>query len=182
MNPFVSAIKEFVFGDNCVPKDEKVVGLNGFFQYFRKPENYHYILSAIANGKYSVSEIGKYTGFAYNKCDNYLAGLIDCGIVKAEKVIYAPQTISKGSFRHTFDAIVKNGNMAVLVKVLENPCENCGRNELETLRDAVSIANTYYDSRVFIFSKGKFNDYAVAESSTDDVISLVGVEQLHRCF
>ena len=53
---------------------------------FRKPESYHYILCAIANGNHSVSDIGKFTGFTYNKCDNYLAGLIDCGFVKQEKV------------------------------------------------------------------------------------------------
>jgi len=40
-------------------------------RYFRKPESYHYILYAIANGNHSVSEIGKFTGLPYNKCDSY---------------------------------------------------------------------------------------------------------------
>ena len=56
-------------------------------RYFRKPESYHFILYALANGNHSVSEIGKFTGFAYNKCDNYLSALISCGIVKAEKAL-----------------------------------------------------------------------------------------------
>ena len=55
--------------------------------YFRKPENYHHILCAIANGSHSVSEIGKFCGFEYNKCDNYLASLISYGFVKTEKII-----------------------------------------------------------------------------------------------
>ena len=56
-------------------------------KYFRKPENYHHILCAIANGNHSVSEIGKFCGFEYNKCDNYLASLILYGFVKPEKII-----------------------------------------------------------------------------------------------
>jgi len=55
-------------------------------RYFRKPDNYHRILHAIANGSHSVSEIGKFTDFAYNKCDNYLAKLIACGLVEMGKI------------------------------------------------------------------------------------------------
>ena len=54
-------------------------------KYFRKPEIYHYILCAIANGNYRISGIGKFTGFEYNKCDNYVSALISAGIIKAEK-------------------------------------------------------------------------------------------------
>ena len=54
-------------------------------KYFRKPEIYYAILCAIANGNHKVSAIGKFTGFAYNKCDNYLSALVSAGIVKAEK-------------------------------------------------------------------------------------------------
>ena len=230
-------------------------------RYFRKPESYHYILCAIANGNHHVSAIGKFTGFAYNKCDNYLAGLIDCGFVKTEKIIskrgtektvykltnsyfrlwylyiysnrtelqlgnevvvdgiiqsiinkeihtfhlqkafeyankqihgydmwtsfgirdrvaYAPQTVSKGRFSYTFDAIVRNDNKAVFIKVLEKPQDSCDRGELETLRKAVSLMNTYYDSCVFIFAKRRFSEYAAKEASSDDVIRLVGVERL----
>jgi len=68
--------------------------------YFRRPENYHRILHAIANGNHSVSEIGKFTGFAYNKCDNYLAGLIACGIVAAEKV-KSKRGVEKTAYRLT---------------------------------------------------------------------------------
>ena len=228
---------------------------------FRKPENYHYILCAIANGNHNVSGIGKYTGFAYNKCDNYLAGLIDnkfvCtvktitkrgvkrtaykltnsyfrvwylyiygnktelqlgneavingiiqDIVKKEihrihlekaleytnkqirgndmsvnfgirtKITHAPYVINTDDFRYTFDAIARNGNKAVFVKVLEDPSDGCGRETLEAIRNAVALANAYYDSRVFIFTKRRVSDYAVKEASTDDTISLVRVEQL----
>jgi len=54
-------------------------------KYFRRPENYHAILHALANGKQRVGEIGKFTGFAYNKCDTYLSALVDYGFVSAEK-------------------------------------------------------------------------------------------------
>jgi hypothetical protein len=226
---------------------------------FRRPENYHYILCAIANGSHSVSEIGKFTRFPYNKCDNYLAGLIDCGFIKTEKVvskrgaektaykltnnyfklwhlyvynnrteiqleneavingiiqdfvvkeihafhlqkafeyanekfhdmwtsfgikenvIYNPQVVSKGKFRYTFDAIARNNNKAVFIKVLENPQDNCGRDEFETIRKAVELANTYYESCVFIFAKGNFSEYAVKEAASDDAVRLVRVEQL----
>ena len=54
-------------------------------KYFRRPESYHAILHAIANGNHRVGEIGKFTGYAYNKCDNYLSSLADYGFVSAEK-------------------------------------------------------------------------------------------------
>jgi len=54
-------------------------------KYFRKPEIYHHILYAIANGNHRISEIGKFTGYAYNKCDNYVSALVSAGIVKIEK-------------------------------------------------------------------------------------------------
>jgi len=56
-------------------------------RYFRRPENYHHILCAIAHDNHRVSEIGKFTGYAYNKCDNYLSGLMSCGFVKSDKAI-----------------------------------------------------------------------------------------------
>jgi predicted AAA+ superfamily ATPase len=56
-------------------------------KYFRKPENYHHILCAIANGNHSVSEIGKFIGFAYNKCDTYLNMLITYGLVKNDVAV-----------------------------------------------------------------------------------------------
>jgi len=56
-------------------------------KHFRRPENYHHIICAIANGNFRVSQISKFTGFAHNKCDNYLARLIDNGFVTADKVI-----------------------------------------------------------------------------------------------
>ncbi|MCL2817721.1 MAG: hypothetical protein FWD39_04980 [Clostridiales bacterium] len=229
-------------------------------RYFRKPENYHHILCAIANGNHSVSGIGKYTGFAYNKCDNYLSGLISCGFVKTEKVLSkkgaektvyeltnsyfrlwhkyvylnqtgiqlgnqklvdgiiqkitdeeihefhlqkafalanerihwdlwdsfqisknvprAPETVSKGKFRYTFDAIARNGEKAVFIKVFADPLENCKEEALYKLRKAVMIANKYYDSHILIFSKRRFSDYAVAEAAKDETISLIEVDRL----
>jgi len=228
-------------------------------RYFRKPDNYHHILHAIANGNHSVSEIGKATDFAYNKCDNYLAKLIAYGFVEAGKmeskrgtektaytltnsyvrlwykyvflnqtelqlgnqtlaetvirnivdreihafhlqkafacvnervlglwvsleisktIVHAPKAITAKNFRYTFDAIEQNGDQAVFVKVFKNPAENCGRVELYTLRKAAAMVSSYYDSRVFIFSKRRFSDYAVAEAAKDPTISLVEVDRL----
>lgn len=229
-------------------------------KYFRRLENYHHILYAIANGNHSVSEIGKFTGFTYNKCDNYLAGLISCRLVITEKsisksgaaktayilannyyrvwylyifknrsaiqlgdqkladsivktitgkevhefhlqkafalanerirwdlwssfritqkAVYTPETIGKGSCQYAFDAIIRNGEKAVFIKVFKNPHENCKKDELDKIQNAVMFANTYYDSHVFIFTKRRFSDYAVAEAARDDVISLVEVDRL----
>ena len=229
-------------------------------KYFRKPESYHHILYAIANENHSVSEIGKFTGFAYNKCDNYLSALISCGLVKTEKVlskggaektayrlinnyfrlwylyvymnrteiqlgnqkvianirkniideevhkfhlqkafkfadekirwklwdnfritektVYSPQTIEENDFSYTFDAILRNSEKAIFIKVLSDPFENCKESELEKIRKAVMLANKYYDSHIFIFSKRRFSDYAVAEAAQDYSISLVEVERL----
>jgi hypothetical protein len=54
-------------------------------KYFRRPEIYNCILCAIAYGNHRISDMGKFTSFAYNKCDNYLAALISAEIVTAEK-------------------------------------------------------------------------------------------------
>lgn len=54
-------------------------------QYFNKPETYNHILYAIANGNHKISEIGKFTGYAYNKCDNYISALVSAGIVMIDK-------------------------------------------------------------------------------------------------
>jgi len=230
-------------------------------KYFRTPESYHYILYVIANGNQTVSEIGKFTGFAYNKCDNYLSALVKCGFVNAEKtiskrgtektayrlansyfrlwylyvymnrteiqlgneeligsivqnimekeihnfhlqrafklvnyrlrvnlwesfriiknaIIYSPQTVSKGKFNYTFDAIVRNGEKAIFVKVFADPMENCRKEELEKIRKAVMFTNKYYESHIFIFSKKRFCDSAVIEAANDGALSLVEVDRL----
>jgi len=229
-------------------------------RYFRRPESYHHILCAIANGNHKVSEIGKFCGYAYNKCDNYLAGLIACGFVKVEKVTTAtgaektiytiannyfkiwhlcifknytairlgdselmngiirdildkeihsfhlqrafslvkerirrefwdiyrimckgglePRVVTKGKFQYTFDTVIQSGNKAAFVKVFEDALNNCDRDELTHLRRAVELVNMYFDSKVFIFSKRRFSDYAVAQAAKDEVISLVEVDRL----
>jgi len=253
------------FEDNL----RKMISLSGVFvqfmpkllaTYFRRPENYHRILHAITHGNHSVSKIGKHTGFAYNKCDNYLAGLIACGIVEAEKVkskrgaektayrltnyyfglwykyiftkqtniqlgdqeyidavvrsiidhkvhafhlqkafahankhmrrkmwasfeineelAHAPKKIVRGKFQYTFDAVVQHKGKAIFVKVFKDPMENCKKAELEKIRKAISLVNTYYDSFVYIFTKRRFSDYAVTEAAKDRVIKLIEVERL----
>jgi len=95
-----------------------------------------------------------------------------------ERVVYAPQTVSRNDFNYIFDAIVRNGEKAVFIKVFESPDENCGRDELNKIRKAVSLANKYYDSHIYIFTKKRFSDYAVAETAKDETLSLVEVERL----
>jgi hypothetical protein len=56
-------------------------------KHLRKLEKHHHILCAIANGNIRIGQISRFTGFANNKCDNYLKGLIDKGFVTADKII-----------------------------------------------------------------------------------------------
>ena len=230
-------------------------------RYFKKPEVYHHILYAIANGNHRISEIGKFTRYAYNKCDNYISVLISNGIVQiekeksergtektayvfansyfrlwyryvyanrseiltgnkdaigcivkgiiekevhafhlqrafayvnarikesnfwavfriSEKIVYSPQTIEKDDFSYMFDAIHRNGEKAVFVKVFDDPLENCKKDELDKLEKAVRLANNYNDSHVFIFSKRRFSDYAAKQAPMDDALSFVEVERL----
>lgn len=229
-------------------------------KYFRRPESYHAILCAIANSNHKVSDIGKFTGFAYNKCDNYLSALIDLGFVSAEKekmksgaektvyhlknnyfklwylyiyknqialrlgdeslidsivqniinkeihafhlekafalanekihwklwasfritdkVYYAPQTVRKDKFSYTFDAIVRNGEKAVFIKVFEDSDNTCRPLELKRIRHAVSLVNKLYDSHIFIFSKRRFCDEATNEAAWDEGLTLVEMDRL----
>ena len=230
-------------------------------RYFRKPEIYHHILYAIAKGNYRISEIGKFTGYAYNKCDNYVSVLVATGIVKiekekskhgtekttyvfanayfrlwylyvyanrsdivmgnnnalesivkdiiekeihafhvqrsfayinnkikesnfwatfriAKKITYSPQTVSKDNFSYTFDAIYRNSEKAVFVKVFADPLENCKKDELAKIEKAVTLANKYYDSHVFLFTKRRFSDYAAKRAPSDDMVSFVEIERL----
>ena len=93
-------------------------------------------------------------------------------------IIRSPKLVKAKNFRYTFDAIERNGDKAVFIKVFQSPEENCSRAELTKLRKAVGIANTYYDSYVLIFSKRRFSDYAVAEAAKDPAIYLVEVDRL----
>ncbi|MEA4933279.1 MAG: ATP-binding protein [Lawsonibacter sp.] len=52
---------------------------------FRRPESYAMLLHAISTGHGSVSELGKFSGYPYNKCDKYLKALMAAGLVKAVK-------------------------------------------------------------------------------------------------
>ena len=96
----------------------------------------------------------------------------------SEKIIYAPKKIRKSSFSNTFDAIHRNGEKAIFVKVFADPLENCKRYELEKIQRAAMLANKYYDSHVFIFTKRRFSDYVAKRAPIDDAISFVEVERL----
>ena len=227
---------------------------------FHRPENYHRILCAITHGNVRMGEIGKFTGFALNKCDNYLSRLIGYGFVKTEKVMskrgaektvhritnsycliwhkyifqeqsaiqlgnqelidsivrrvinteihdfhlqkafklvnerfqyelqmsfctvknieYNPQTVQGDGFEFTFDAIVRYNHKAIFVKVYQDPLENVKKEGLLRLRQAISLANSYLDSYIYIFTKRRFSDYAVAAAAKDDILRLVEVERL----
>ena len=56
-----------------------------FARLFRRSESYMFICYAIALGNTRISDIGKFTGFAYNKCDKYIKTLMENGILTTEK-------------------------------------------------------------------------------------------------
>ena len=96
----------------------------------------------------------------------------------SERILYAPETVTVNNFSYTFDAIHRNGNKAVFVKVFSDPFENCKRDELDKIQKAVMLTNKYYDSHVFIFAKRRFSDYAAKQAPVDETISFVEVERL----
>jgi hypothetical protein len=96
----------------------------------------------------------------------------------SEKIVYSPKTIEKGGFIYTFDAICRNFEKAVFVKVFSDPLENCKKDELDKIQKAVLLVNKYYDSRIFIFTKRRFSDYAAQQAPLDEVVSFVEVERL----
>jgi hypothetical protein len=95
-----------------------------------------------------------------------------------ENAVYSPQMVNKNNFNYTFDAIVRNDEKAIFIKVFDDPLENCKYDELKKIRKAIMLTNTYYDSHIFIFSKRRFTDYAVSEAANDGAISLVELERL----
>ena len=92
--------------------------------------------------------------------------------------MYDPKIIRAGDFSYKFDAIVEGGGKTLFVKIFENPTENCGRAELDNIQKAVMLVNTYYDSKVYLFSKRRFSDCAVSEAAKDETLSLVEMERL----
>ena len=93
-------------------------------------------------------------------------------------VEYAPKVVQNGDFSYNFDAIVRRGSRAVFVKVFADPLENLKKAELEKLREAVSVANAYHESKLYVFTKRRFGDYAVKEAANDGTLSLIEVERL----
>ena len=67
-------------------------------EIFRRTEAYYSILYAIACGYERVSEIANFTGFANNKCDNYLKALIHHRILSYKKD-FNEQGLIKGYYR-----------------------------------------------------------------------------------
>lgn len=51
--------------------------------HYRRPETYGFLLHALALGHSRISEVGKFTGYPYNKCGKYIKSLIKVGLVKA---------------------------------------------------------------------------------------------------
>ena len=95
-----------------------------------------------------------------------------------EDIVYSPQTISEGDFHYTFDAIINDKNGTIFIKVFEDPDESCTKDELEKLRRGVMLVSKYYESHIYIFSKKRFSDYAVKETTKDDSLNLFEVERL----
>jgi len=62
--------------------------------------------------------------------------------------------------------------------VFADPLEICKKDEFRKNQKAVKLANMYYDSHVFIFSKRRFSDYAVLEAARAEAISLIKVDRL----
>ena len=56
-----------------------------FARLFRRSESYMFICHAVALGNTRISDIGKFTGFAYNKCDKYIKTLMENGILTTGK-------------------------------------------------------------------------------------------------
>ena len=98
--------------------------------------------------------------------------------ILTEKIIFSPMNITKNDFSYTFDAIHRNGEKAVFVKVFADPLENCKKDELSKIKKVVMLANNYDDSHVFLFTKRRFSDYAAKQAPIDDVISFVEIERL----
>jgi len=91
-----------------------------------------------------------------------------------------PMTLKnkKGDFQYAFDAIYRNSEKAVFVKVFPDPLENCKEDELVKIRKAVEMTNMYYDCHIFIFTKRRFSDYAAREAVYEKVVSFVEVDRL----
>jgi hypothetical protein len=66
----------------------------------------------------------------------------------------------------------------IFVEVFDDPLENCKRDKLDKIQKAVMLANKYYYSHVFIFSKRRFSDYAAKQAPLDESLSFVEVERL----
>ena len=79
---------------------------------------------------------------------------------------------------YAFDAIHRNGEKVVFVKVFADPMENCKKGGLDRIQKAVMLVNKYYDSHIFLFTKRRFSDYAAQQAPLDEVVSFVEVERL----
>ena len=95
-----------------------------------------------------------------------------------EKIPYSPKVIRKDEFSYTFDAVFRNADKAVFVKVFKNPHDSCKKEELLKIIKAINLINDYYDSYVYLFTKRRFSDYAYKRAPKDDTISLVEIERL----
>ncbi|MEA5011797.1 MAG: hypothetical protein VB100_08775 [Angelakisella sp.] len=80
--------------------------------HYRRPETYAFILHALALGNNRISEVGKFTGYPYNKCDKYIKSLIEIGLVKAvSNENKAAYEIPNPYFKICFQYIFPNQNL-----------------------------------------------------------------------
>lgn len=88
--------------------------------HYRRPETYAFILHALALGNNRISEVGKFTGYPYNKCDKYIKSLIEIGLVKAvsndNKAAYE---IPNSYFKIWFQYIFPRQNLIAIEKFFD---------------------------------------------------------------
>lgn len=82
--------------------------------HYRRPETYAFLLYALALGNNRISEVGKFTGYPYNKCDKYIKSLIEVGLVKTgskdSKTVYE---IANSYFKIWFQYVFSNQNQII---------------------------------------------------------------------
>lgn len=88
--------------------------------HYRRPETYAFILHALSLGNRRISEVGKFTGYPYNKCDKYIKSLIQIGLVKAvqedSKAVYE---IPNSYFKIWFQYVFSNQNLIATEKFFD---------------------------------------------------------------
>ena len=109
---------------------------NEFEHLFRRSESYMFICHSIALENNRISDIGKFTGFAYNKCDKYIRALIEYGIL----------TTGKDENNKTVYKFVNPYYRSWFNIVYPNRTEiNLGRVDAQTISQALTYIKTVAD-------------------------------------